>query len=228
MNQAPAFTMRNRAVAHTSTIMVALPEYVRQTGPNQSLNTTKWERIMVMLKDPSDTAAIKKLTDQVKKGLAPEVLDTIKIINYFQDDKTNDQVKNILDVIFNIIIAITMFLCFFSLCSSMSANLMDQTKEIGIMRAMGFTKSRIKILYFYEAFILVSSSCMLGVMIGVIVGFTMVLQQVVFTGIPLIFYFPWTQFIVIMIISMFCAAFSTWGPAGNLVKNDIATIFRSV
>jgi ABC-type antimicrobial peptide transport system permease subunit len=208
--------------------MVALPEYVRQTGPNQSLNTTKWERIMVMLKDPSDTVAIKKLTDEIKKGLSPEVLDTIKIINYFQDDKTNDQVKNILDVIFNIIIAITMFLCFFSLCSSMSANLMDQTKEIGIMRAMGFTKSRIKILYFYEAFILVSSSCMLGVMIGVIVGFTMVLQQVVFTGIPLIFYFPWTQFIVIMIISMFCAAFSTWGPAGNLVKNDIATIFRSV
>jgi len=43
--------------------MVALPEYVRQTGPNQSLNTTKWERIMVMLKDPSDTVAIKKLTD---------------------------------------------------------------------------------------------------------------------------------------------------------------------
>jgi len=63
--------------------MVALPEYVRQTGPNQSLNTTKWERIMVMLKDPSDTAAIKKLTDQIKKGLSPEVLDTIKIINYF-------------------------------------------------------------------------------------------------------------------------------------------------
>ena len=89
-----------------------------------------------MLKDPSDTVAIKKLTDEIKKGLSPEVLDTIKIINYFQDDKTNDQVKNILDVIFNIIIAITMFLCFFSLCSSMSANLMDQTKEIGIMRAV--------------------------------------------------------------------------------------------
>lgn len=111
-----------------------------------------------------------------------------------------------------------MGLCFFSLCSSMSANLMDQTKEIGVMRAMGYTKSRIKMLYFYEAFILVSSSCMLGVGIGTTVGFTMVLQQVVFTGIPLVFYFPWAQFIVIMIISMFCAGFSTYGPAGALVK----------
>jgi ABC-type antimicrobial peptide transport system permease subunit len=68
-----------------------------------------------------------------------------------------------------------MILCLFSLTSSMSANLMDQTKEIGVLRAMGFTKIRIKMLYFYEAFILVIVSCSLGVMIGTIVGFTMVL-----------------------------------------------------
>jgi ABC-type antimicrobial peptide transport system permease subunit len=58
----------------------------------------------------------------------------------------------------------------------MSANLLDQTKEIGILRAMGYTNRKIKVLYFYEAFILVIASCMLGVMIGTIVGFTMVLQ----------------------------------------------------
>jgi ABC-type antimicrobial peptide transport system permease subunit len=182
---------------------------------------------MVMLNDPTDKVAIKRLNDEVKKGLTPEELESIQIRDYFKDDKTNQEVTEILDIIFNVIIAITMFLCFFSLCSSMSANLMDQTKEIGIMRAMGFTKSRIKMLYFYEAFILVSSSCMLGVMIGVIVGFTMVLQQVVFTGIPLVFYFPWAQFAVIMVISMFCAGFSTFGPTGALVKQDIASIFRA-
>jgi len=75
-----------------------------------------------------------------------------------------------------VIISITMFLCFFSLAASMSANLYDQTKEIGILRAMGYTKTRIKLLYFYEAFILVVASCLLGVMIGTIVGITMVLQ----------------------------------------------------
>lgn len=68
-----------------------------------------------------------------------------------------------------------MFLCFFSLCASMSANLLDQTKEIGVLRAIGFTKSRLKILYFYEAFILVMASCILGVFIGVIVGYMLVL-----------------------------------------------------
>jgi ABC-type antimicrobial peptide transport system permease subunit len=73
----------------------------------------------------------------------------------------------------------------------MTANLMDQTKEIGIMLAMGMTKKRIKLLYFYEAFILVSSSSMLGVMIGSIVSYFMVLQQSVLTLIPISFFFPW-------------------------------------
>lgn len=74
-------------------------------------------------------------------------------------------------------IAITMFLCFFALTASMSANLYEQTKEIAVLRAMGVTKSRIKRLYFYEAFILVLASCVLGILIGSAVGYTMVLQQ---------------------------------------------------
>jgi len=100
----------------------------------------------------------------------------VQIFNFLDSTETLDTVSDILDAIFSVIIAITMFLCFFSLCSSMSANLLDQTKEIGVLRAMGFTKKRIKLLYFYEAFVLVMASSLLGVMIGTIVGFTMVLQ----------------------------------------------------
>ena len=57
----------------------------------------------------------------------------------------------------------------------MSANLYEQKKEVGIIRAMGFTRYRIKALYFYEALILVVSSCLLGVGIGCLVGYTMML-----------------------------------------------------
>mmetsp|Transcript_5162 Transcript_5162/g.7942 ORF Transcript_5162/g.7942 Transcript_5162/m.7942 type:complete len:95 (+) Transcript_5162:3146-3430(+) len=92
---------------------------------------------------------------------------------------------------------------------------------------MGYSKKRIKLLYFYEAFILVTASCLLGVMIGTIVGFTMVLQQVVFTSIPFVFYFPWTQFLLIMAISLVCAFLSTWGPTQQLVSKEIAYIFRA-
>ena len=68
-----------------------------------------------------------------------------------------------------------MFLSFFSLSASMSANLYDQTKEIGVLRAMGFTRIRITLLYFYEAIILVFAACFLGILIGTAVAYTMML-----------------------------------------------------
>jgi len=34
------------------------------------------------------------------------------------------------------------------------------------------------------------------------------------------------QFLIIMAMSLLCAFLSTWGPTHQLIKNDIANIFR--
>ena len=83
---------------------------------------------------------------------------------------------------------------------------------------MGITKYRVRMLYFYEALILVLSSCILGVLIGVAVGYTMLLQFNLFLGQSVPPFFPWGQFILVVVISLFCAFFSTWGPAANLTN----------
>jgi ABC-type antimicrobial peptide transport system permease subunit len=41
------------------------------------------------------------------------------------------------------------------------------------MRSIGLTKNRIKLLYFYEAILLVLASCILGIFIGIVIGYTM-------------------------------------------------------
>ena len=69
-----------------------------------------------------------------------------------------------------------MFLAFFSLVSAMSSNIMLQSKEIAILRALGYTKTQITRLYFYEAFILVVSASTTGIFIGTSVGWVMMLQ----------------------------------------------------
>ena len=121
-----------------------------------------------------------------------------------------------------------MFLCFFALQGAMSANLYEQSKEIGILRALGYTKYRICALYFYEALLLVLASCLLGIVIGVLVGITMVMQQDLFLGTSYSFFFPWRQTIEIFILSIICALFSTFGPAYSLTKKPISEIFRVV
>lgn len=59
----------------------------------------------------------------------------------------------------------------------MSANIYEQAKEIGILRALGFTTREILLLYVYEAFIIVTAAALMGVMIGVVVGWSMSIQM---------------------------------------------------
>ena len=81
----------------------------------------------------------------------------------------------LLYAVFSATIAIMMFLCFFSLTSATTANLFDQSKEIGVLRSMGFTKNRIRLLFFYEVAIMVFAACLLGIIVGTTVGYTMAL-----------------------------------------------------
>lgn len=210
-------------------MLLSLPAYNRLIDPWRSIRQIKWSGLIIKFKEPGTEAYqqnVKNFILECKSKFTGTQASTIEFFDYFDDTETIEVVQLILDIIFHVIIVITMVLCLFSLASSMSANLLDQTKEIGTLRAMGYTTKRIKLLYFYEAFVLVMASCILGVMIGNIVGFTMVLQQVVFTQIPLFFFFPWSQFLIIMLMSFVCAFASTWGPTTQLLKNDIATIFR--
>ena len=110
----------------------------------------------------------------------------------------------------------------------MSANLYEQKKEVGVLRSMGFSKFRLRLLYFYEALILVISSCFLGVLIGTMVGYTMLLQFNLFLEQSVPPFFPWKQFCLVAVLSFVCAFFSTWGPATSLTNRSIAGIFRLV
>jgi ABC-type antimicrobial peptide transport system permease subunit len=87
-----------------------------------------------------------------------------------------------------------------------------------VLRSIGFTKCRIKILYFYEAFTLVFVSCFMGVMIGVAIGSAMKLQQEILLDLSLSFVFPGIPLAAIFIVSIFCAWLSTWGPSSVLLR----------
>lgn len=146
----------------------------------------------------------------------------------YSETTDTTKIKKILDKVFYGLISVTMFLCFFSLCASMSANLYEQKKEVGVLRAIGYTKYRIRMLYFYESLVLVLSSCVLGVLIGTAVGYTMLLQFNLFLQVNVAPFFPWGQFLLVVVLSLFCAFFSTWGPATSLTNRSIAGIFRLV
>ena len=74
---------------------------------------------MIQMKDPDDHETIDRLAAALNVATSHSVDKA-----YLKDNQTK-QVEQIIDYIFLMTIAIMMFLCFFSLSASMSANLYD-------------------------------------------------------------------------------------------------------
>lgn len=149
--------------------IISVPLYCQISGTN--IDELVVKSLFISVNDPDDH----NLIDEIIEDLTVSINDEkVKIQDQYSIVEANSKALNLLDLIFYVVIGILMFLCFFSLQAAMTANLYEQTKEIGVLRSIGFTAYRISTLYFYEALLLVFASCMLGVMIGVLVGFTMV------------------------------------------------------
>ena len=161
--------------ASSQAVIMNIPSFNRIANPKLTLNQTIFQKLVVKLKEPENVDHYKLILKTFKSSSSSFVLKKIDVFNHFEDTETLDEILLILDMIFGGVLIIVMFLCFFSLASSMSSNVLESAKEIGIIRFLGYTKRRIKMLYFYEAFILVMSSCSLGVFIGTLVGCTMLL-----------------------------------------------------
>ncbi len=77
-----------------------------------------YESLSIRMRDPSDQATINALA-------AALVMDETVVTVTDQDDKDSGNLSDTVDLLFMALIAIMMFLCFFSLSASMSANLYD-------------------------------------------------------------------------------------------------------
>lgn len=152
--------------------------------------------------------------------------EDLKIWDFRDFQKSIEKAENVISIIFVIVTIIVMFLCFFSLVSSMTANILEQTKEISVLRSIGITKKNMIMLYIYEAFVLVFASSFTGLIIGTIIGFTMSIQRALFTQLPIKFDFPLVSFIVILVVSVFVSVFSTFLPSLRVLKKEISVIMK--
>lgn len=52
-------------------VILPIPSYNRLVAPLESLNNTSWQRVMILLKEPSNTDHIKKVVTEVKATFSP-------------------------------------------------------------------------------------------------------------------------------------------------------------
>jgi ABC-type antimicrobial peptide transport system permease subunit len=167
--------------------------------------------------------------DRVKLALT-QIADTLpdtEIWDFRDFQESLDQTNSVMTLIFGVATYIAMGLCLFSLMASMYTNIYEQSKEIGILRALGFRSGQIVLIYVYEAFFIVLSASLLGLIIGTLMGWTILAQRILFTQLPVSVPFPTTMLILVVVGSVICAIIASFGPARSLVKKTVAAVMRT-
>lgn len=108
----------------------------------------------------------------------------------------------------------------------MSANIAEQTKEIGVLRALGLKNSMLLRVYVYEAFVLVMAASVSGILIGIGVGWTFTAQQALFAQLPVPIIVPQGIIIAVVLAAVGCALLSSYFPAARLLRMPITRVLR--
>jgi ABC-type antimicrobial peptide transport system permease subunit len=221
----PVVPMASLPQAVGRNVLMSFPSTIRRSGG--AFRSIRDNRIdsFVMKVAESNLNNVSAELSQVRLRFNSDV----SLTNIYTTKDTLSTATTIVDLFFIFTQIMAMTICFFALLSSMSTNVLEQSKEIGILRSIGMHKFPIYRLYTWEAFVLVISASLLGVIVGTVVAYSMMLQNSLLTQVPLKFEFPVFQLATVLVVSMICSVLASYGPIAYLLNlPSITHILRRV
>jgi putative ABC transport system permease protein len=118
------------------------------------------ERLVVLLRDESfsEPARVALLHDLSAAGFDVEIKTWLELSAFYA------QVRGLFDMIFGFIFMIVVVVVVMSVINAMSMTVVERTREIGTLRAIGVRRFGIVKLFAIEALILVAAGCALGLL----------------------------------------------------------------
>ncbi len=187
----------------------------------------EFQKVIIRLRKDITKAERRELVSQLTALQRTLSLQGVKIKPRSQSSTNNSNTETMLLLIFGFAALLCMILCMFSLIASMYSNIYESAKEIGVLRSIGLTAGQVTRIYVYEAFALVMASSLLGIIIGGVIGWSIILFRVLFTQLPLQFEFPWSTVVVVVIGAVICSFVAAFSPIRTLNRKKISNIFRT-
>jgi putative ABC transport system permease protein len=125
------------------------------------------ERLVVLLKDGRNGKNLISVTNRLQKSLADAGF-SVEMKTWNELSVFYKQVKNLFDMIFLFIFIIVLVIVVMSVVNTMSMSVMERTREIGTLRALGLKRLGVKVLFATEGALL----GILGSGLGFIIFFT--------------------------------------------------------
>lgn len=157
--------------------------------------------------------AVERVT---KPAGAPAVQDRQEYIDGF-----GSQVDTLLAIVY-VFLALAILIAFMGIANTLSLSLRERTRELGLLRAVGLTRSQLRSTVRWESVIIAGFGALGGVAVGVLVGWGLVRS---FSGdLPLdVFAAPAGRLLVIGAAGAFAGVLAAARPARRAAKLPVLT-----
>ncbi len=112
-----------------------------------------------------------------------------------------------------------------AMANTMSVNVIERTREIGMLRAVGSTRPQVKRIILAESLMLSTLGTVTGIAVGLYLS-SYIIGALNFTGFKLDFYFPTTGIIVAIVVGIAFGIFASIAPARKAANTEIVEALR--
>lgn len=137
-----------------------------------------------------------------------------------------DSVTDIFNLFTAIIASISLFIAFFLLLISMTANVNEASWEFGVLRSMGLTQAEGMRIYMYEAYVVVITAAILGISVGFVTASAVAIQFYSFIELPTVLEFPWILFGIMIGLSLVTVFFAVYAPVKQINNASVSRVLR--
>jgi len=209
----------NTGNAGTNDKMILVPfEYAQQL-----MNTDGAQRFVVLLDNIEQTEQMRlDLTEALSdKGLSVEIKSWDELSSFYK------QVSGLFNMIFTFIFSIVFTVIVMSIINTMSMAIVERTREIGTLRALGFKKTGIVKLFTFEGALLGVLGVVIGAILSGLIAFIIKLANITYVppnssgAVPLLIDLNINQMFMIFIFTTVLAALSAAWPAFSSTRGNI-------
>jgi putative ABC transport system permease protein len=146
--------------------------------------------------------------------------DLIIISNQSLQEQINT-LMNQAFIMFDVLAMISLLVGFFSISNTMTMNVIERTREIGMLRAVGMTRFQVQIMILAEAVLIGLIGGIIGLVFGVILSRIFIIAMTAMSGYSLVYQLPLTRVLVALIISVIVSQIAALIPAARATRIDI-------
>jgi len=194
--------------------------YISQANLERDFHQTADLLVMVEAADDADMAAVQARLEEIVRKYPSFVLTEWRSFREEQERVFGQSVS-----LFNVIGVMFALPSLLAMVNTLTINVMERTREIGVLRAVGSTRRQIRRMVIAESLLLGALGTAFGILAGLWLGYVLVAGMNV-SGFVIPYYFPYTGILVAVAVGMLIGVGAAVLPARRAARLDIVAALR--